>query len=319
MSIRAGLLGAARIAPKAFIAPAKARGDIDIVAVGCSSIDKGAAFIADNELMMADIRSYEAVCTHSDIDLVYCALPPSAHLQWVTLALESGKAVLVEKPFSMTAEQARLMVAASEKSGAPVMEAFHYFFHPAFQFVSDKLKSGAIGTPQHFRGEFSHHIKNENDELRYVRGLGGGALMDLGCYPLHAFRHLIGEPQIISAQAKRESGVDVAMTTHMSRAGISGEIYCDMGRDASGIKQFEIAGSAGTLRFEGFVAPHRGHIITLDSPEKSETFEIAGPGTYRAQLDDFMAVISGQKGKLSAQDAVKQMQAIDAIYAAAGF
>ncbi len=317
--IRAGLLGAARIAPKAFLAPAKARGDIDIVAVGCREAAKAESFITGNDLISAKAANYAQVCTDPSIDIVYCALPPSAHVKWVVMALEHGKAVLCEKPFAMNAEQAREMTAAARRAGSLLMEGYHYAFHPAFHFVREQIKAGAIGTPEHFRGEFAHHIENTPGELRYARPLGGGALMDLGCYPLHAFRSLFGEPQITRAQAARESGVDVSMQAGVQSGDVTGDIICDMSAAASGRVLFEVSGSLGTLRFNNFIAPHNGHTITITKPGESRLHVKAGITTYRAQLDDFIGAFTGQSARLSPRDAEAQMTAIDAIYAAAGF
>ncbi len=315
--IKAGLLGASRIAPKAFITPAKARGDIQIVAVGCRDAGKGRDYIRHNELGDAVCAGYEAVCTDPAIEAVYCALPPSAHLEWVGLALENGKAVLCEKPFSMSAAQAKQMADVSKKTGALLTEGYHYCFHAAFKFVEAQLSEGAIGDIVSFRGEFSHTIPNVPGELRYKKALGGGALMDLGCYPLHAFRQLIGEPDIKSATQVITGDVDSAMTAQLACGPVSGEIICDMGPDASGKVRLDITGTNGRVTYDGFVAPQTGHKITVQRGDTVTEHAIDGLSTYRAQLDAFAAALRGEGRTLPPSDAVLQMQAIDKIYAAA--
>ena len=316
--IRAGLLGAARIAPKAFITPAKARGDIDIVAVGSRSPDKAQTFIAQNALPKARAVSYEAVCTDPSVDIVYCALPPAAHLEFVSLALENGKAVLCEKPFSMTADEAQIMADISARTGVFLMEGYHYFFHPAFKFLSAQIAKGVIGDVTGFRGEFSHPIPNRPGQLRYLRALGGGALMDLGCYPLHAFRQLIGEPDIVSASAVMTGDVDSAMTAQVKCGDVPGEIICDMGPQAAGVVRLEIEGTSGQIVFDSFVAPQNGHNIAVSTGGQTQNYEIEGLSSYAAQLEAFVTALGDSGHPLSPADSVLQMRAIDEIYAKSG-
>ena len=328
--IRAGLLGAARIAPKAFITPAKARGDIDIVAVGSRSADKAQTFIAQNALPKARAVSYEAVCTDPSVDIVYCALPPAAHLEFVSLALENGKAVLCEKPFSMTADEAQIMADISARTGVFLMEGYHYFFHPAFKFLSAQIAKGAIGDVTGFRGEFSHPIPNSPGQLRYLRALGGGALMDLGCYPLHAFRQLIGEPDIVSASAVMTGDVDSAMTAQVKCGDVPGEIICDMGPQAAGVVHVELGArtaqedgervliASGQIVFDSFVAPQNGHNIAVSTGGQTQNYEIEGLSSYAAQLEAFVTALGDSGHPLSPADSVLQMRAIDEIYAKSG-
>jgi len=209
-----------------------------------------------------------------------------------------------------------LIAEAAKASGSLLMEGYHYFFHPAFKFVKSQIDAGVIGEITQFRGDFCHPIPNKPEQLRYIKSLGGGALMDLGCYPLHAFRHLIGEPDIITAKAKPEGDVDVSMHADVSCAGVSGKIICDMGPNASGIVRLDITGTKGRIVFDNFVAPHNGHKITVTCGADTALHEIDGPSTYRAQLDHFISAVGGGSTDLSPADSILQMQAIDAIYGA---
>ncbi len=310
--IRIGLLGAARIAPKAIVAPVSKRDDCTITAVGARDQAKASAFIETHELN-AGPAGYEQVCTDPNIDMIYCALPPSAHLKWVSLALEQGKAVLCEKPFAMNADEARQIVDIAKRHDAIVMEAFHYYFHPAFQKVKEVIPN--LGTLLEFSGIFNAEIKNLPGELRYVPELGGGGLMDLGCYPLHVFRSLIGEPEIVSATGLFEGGVDISIDAQLKCGETIGRIRSDM-RGPKTV-QFRLVGSRNTLTFQGFVAPQESYSIKIHNRFVQNKIEVKPAVTYDAQLDHFINLMAGADPMLPPEDAILQMAAIDKIYALA--
>lgn len=204
--IRIGVLGAAKIAPKAIIDPAAKRGDCTVSAVACRDGARGAEFAQACGVASVE-TDYEALVLREDVDLVYNALPPNRHADLTIAALKAGKAVLCEKPFAMNAAEARAMVAAGRETGRALVEAFHYRFHPAFRHALALLRDGAIGAVQRIDASFSIAIPYKEGELRHTLALGGGSLMDLGCYPLHWARTIAGgEPRIASASA--ETGAD---------------------------------------------------------------------------------------------------------------
>ncbi|WP_051279380.1 Gfo/Idh/MocA family protein [Hellea balneolensis] len=319
--IRIGVLGAARIAPKAIIAPVSKRGDCKITAVGCRSREKGLQFTVDNQLI-AEVMGYKELCTHPDIDLVYIALPPSAHLQWAGLAMEHGKAVLCEKPAAMGAADAKVISETSLRTGKPFMEAFHYYFHPAFQsFYKDTNRLMNSGMPLIFEGHFSASIPKRSGELRYKPELGGGALMDLGCYPLHAFRQIFGPLDVIDIEADIQGGVDVSLTAHLSGENAAGKIYCNMTEGAERADYLRVSEGAGRAsELESFVAPYRGYSLraTQDGEFTERQIGETDTTTYDYQLAHFIEVISGQRPRLTVSDMLDQAKTIEAIYQKAG-
>ena len=314
---RIGLLGAARIAPKGIISPAAKRDDCEIVAVGCRSREKGLQFVADNDLA-AEVMDYESLCTHPDLDMIYIALPPSEHAHWACLAMENGKAILCEKPAAMGIDDARIMAEVSRKTGRYFNEAFHYLHHPAFQKCQsdmDALFNCEDGYS--FEGLFTASIPKTPNELRYKAELGGGALMDLGCYALHALRQMFGEMNIVSVKADIEDGVDVALTAHLSTLHGSGKIYCSM-RDGVQRQDYIRAQNTAGARVEltNFVAPYRGYHYMLTA---GETFiqhheRATEQTTYDYQLSHFLSVLAGGASALPMTDMTAQAQTIEAIY-----
>ena len=209
--LRIGLLGASRIAPGAVIEPAAKRDDVTITAVAARDPARAAEY-ARTHGIGAVAGDYAALIARDDVDMVYNGLPPSGHLEWTLRALDAGKAVLCEKPFAMNAGEARTMVDAAAKAGLPLIEAFHYRYHPVMRQAVDMVRSGALGTLHRGYAMFDAPIRKTADELRWRRDLGGGALMDVACYPIHALRTLFGEePKVREARGVFEDGVDAKM------------------------------------------------------------------------------------------------------------
>ena len=217
--IRIGLLGASKIARGAVMAPARADGRFVISAVAARDPSRARAY-AEEHGIAAVADDYAALVTRDDVDVVYNALPPAGHARWTIAALEAGKPVLCEKPFARDAGEARAMVAAAQAASVPLLEAFHYRFHNVMLRAEALLRSGAIGALTGGGAEFHVAIPRTPGELRWSAEQGGGGLMDLGCYPVHALRTLFGaEPTIGSASAVFEDGVD---STSLRRAALSG-------------------------------------------------------------------------------------------------
>ena len=196
-----GILGAAGIAPRSLIQPARRRKDVVIGAIASRSLETARAYAYVNGIPNA-FGDYETLLTDPSIDLVYVALPPSEHAKWAIAALEAGKHVLCEKPLAMNAAEASRILATAEHTGKRLIEAFRDRYHPLSARISEIAESGRLGAIQSVRAEFSVHIPFDPMSIRHVPQLGGGALMDLDCYPVHWTRALLGEePTVASAVA----------------------------------------------------------------------------------------------------------------------
>lgn len=324
--IKIGLLGTANIAPKAIIHPAQDRDDCQILAVASRDMEKSKAYAREHNISEA-LDDYNALIAHPDIDLVYNALPPNRHADLTIAALKAGKSVLCEKPFAMNAHEADAMVTAAEMSDGYLIEGFHYRFHPAIIEFLTLIHHGEIGAVQSMDGVFNVNIPSKDGELRYIKELGGGAVMDLGCYTLHLSRLVsMAEPAVGSADAVlAESGVDAAMTAVMSFGDIKGTLACDMRGEKEREISFTVKGDKGTATLDQYVHPYREFTITVETESGVRTFtekddeKRYARSTYAYQLDHVLKVMSGKASPLTGgADAVNNMRAIDAIYAAAG-
>jgi predicted dehydrogenase len=314
---RIGLLGASRIAPKAIIAPALKRDDCEIVALACRDVERGRNYADQHAIPNVEIvNNYAALCGRDDIDIIYNALPPSKHLELAQFAM--GKVQLVEKPFAMNAAEASQIAALP----GVIMEAFHHRYHPAFGHFLKAVER--LGPLIYMTGRFHVTIPNNPGELRHIAELGGGGLMDLGTYPLQIARTVAGrEPRVIRATAiEGDPRIDVFVEAELDFGeGLTATISSDMREGIERVNYFEVIGAGGTVRFDNPVHPYRGCAIT--TPD-GVTTDVDHPRwktvtTYDAQLAHLLASLGmGMPPLTNAAEAVKQMQAIDAIYTQTG-
>ncbi len=315
-----GVLGAAGIAPKALINPAKRRDDVTVSAIASRSLTSAQAYAAEHGIGKA-YGSYEELLADPEVDLVYVALPPSGHAEWSIKALEAGKHVLCEKPFAMNSEQARSMNAAASASGRRLIEAFHDWYHPLEIYLAELVSSGRLGEIRTLDADFSANNPFNPTSIRHVPELGGGALMDLGCYPVRWLRgFMAAEPAVVSAHAEtNELGADMSIEATLQFGAATATLRCSMASQAL-VQRIEIIGSLASVTATGLVFPAKGHSIveTTDGLDRFST--VAGEESYDHQLAAVVAgLASGTPLPTEGADPIGNMETIDAIYAAAGF
>ena len=211
--LRIGVLGNARISATALLGPAASVPEVIVAAVAARDQSRAEAYAEQHEIPVA-YGGYEALLADPDIDAVYNPLPNSLHGPWTLRAIAAGKHVLCEKPFASNAQEAAEVADAAAASGLVVMEAMHYRYHPLIRRLKELV--GELGPVRHIQCWTSFAIGNE-DDIRYDYDLGGGALMDGGCYALDCLRLLgPGEPEVVAALAtEQKPGVDRAMTAFL--------------------------------------------------------------------------------------------------------
>ena len=318
--IRIGILGAAKIAPLAVITPVRDNPEFEIVAVGARDKGRAATYAAEHGIPFV-AEGYSALIARADVDLVYNALPPAAHLQWSVEALKAGKAVLCEKPFCMTAAQARSMVSAAEAAKQPLIEAFHNRFHNVMRRAVAIVASGELGPLVEAEAVFDAPIPYRPGELRWIVTQGGGALMDLGCYCVHALRTLAArEPSIASANCVVEQGVDATTAAELVFPnGLNAKLRTSMNAQAFAAT-LRLKGENGSLEISNYLAPQMGCRFTVEIGGKTRAEPTDGPSTYAAQLAHVSDVmLRGAMPLTGGTDAIANMACIEAIYEAAGF
>lgn len=319
--LKIGILGAARIAPLAMIEPAQRRDDVQIQAIAAAR--PGAAEKYAARYKIDDFyTNYEALIDNANVDLIYIALPPNLHATYTIKALRAGKHVLCEKPFALSVDEVHKMQAAADATGKRLFEAFHNCYHPLFDAVLKVKNSGRLGDITSVRANFSHHIPFVKGEFRHQKHAGGGALMDLGCYPLHWARNIMGEePRIKSADIRlNQQGVDVQTRAQLV---FSNNVPClietSMDEGFEHHQIFELFGTQGMLKIYGAVLPQLGHYVLQKTGDITRHFTVAGNTSFDHQLD---AIVSSMHNntplRSEGSDIIGNMTAIQAIFDAAG-
>lgn len=308
--LRVGVLGAARVAVFGMIAPAREVDGVEVVAIASRDPDRARAFATLHGVSSVS-ESYEALIESPDIDLVYVATPPFNHADLAIKALRAGKPVLIEKPLAMNAAEARAVRRTAEETGLAAIEAFHWRHHGLAARALTLLPE--IGPLRRLEARFDAMITQSDQEFRWNPSLGGGALMDLGCYCIHWIRTFSGiEPQVVRAKMDIEGGVDVTTEAHLACADMEATLHTSMRRPRQAVLRIE--GKHGSLLIENPLAPQLGHRLTLDREGRKTSESLDAEPTFTAQLRAVAAHLKDNKPfALPPDDAEKNMAVIDAI------
>jgi predicted dehydrogenase len=319
-TVRVGILGAARIAPNALIKPARNVTEAEVVAVAARDRSRADAFASKHGVPKV-CESYAALIADPGVDAIYNPLPNGLHAEWTIAALEAGKHVLCEKPFTANAKEAEDVAAVATRTGLVVMEAFHYRYHPLARRMRDIVESGELGTIRRVETALCFPLPKFSD-IRYQYDLAGGATMDVGTYTVHMAR-LLGceEPEVLSAAPKlRSLNVDRAMRAELSfPSGHTGRITCSMWSSWILQTSARVVGDRGELHVINPTAPQLWHRmrVKVDGTARREKF--TRRPTYEFQLEAFCAaVLRGEPTLTPPPDSVANMRVLDAIYVAAG-
>ena len=319
-TVRIGILGAARIAPQGVIKPAHKNPEAEVSAVAARDRGRAEAFASKHGIPKVH-DSYAALIADPDIDAIYNPLPNGLHAEWTIAALEAGKHVLCEKPFTANAKEAEDVAAVATRTGLVVMEAFHYRYHPLAQRMRDIVESGELGTIQRVQTTLCFPLPKFSD-IRYQYDLAGGATMDVGTYTVHMARLLgLEEPEVVSAHAKlRTPNVDRAMRAELAfPSGHTGRITCSMWSTWAIQTSARVVGDAGEMFVVNPTAPQVFHRMRVKRGDAKRTEHFPRRATYEYQLDAFCAaVLQGEPTLTPPADSIANMRVLDAIYVAAG-
>lgn len=315
--IRWGVLGVARIATVKVI-PAMQRGAVsEVTAIASRDIDKARKAAAELGIPKA-YGSYEELLADPDIDAIYNPLPNHMHVPWSIKAADAGKHVLCEKPISLTVEEARTLIAARDRTGVKMGEAFMVHLHPQWLRVVEILKSGEVGDLRALNFTFSYNNPDPNN-IRNNAEMGGGAIMDIGCYPIHFARWIFGgEPGRVSASIDRDP---TFKTDRLSSAILEfpqGHAAFTCSTQMSPFQRAQILGTKGRIEVEIPVnAPpdKESRIFVTTSETRTETFPLCDQ--YTLQGDAFSRAIQGEGDvPVSLEDALCNMAVIEAVFRA---
>jgi len=271
--LRWAILGAGSIAKK-FAHGLPLSGDGEVVAVGCRDAARGEAFCAE---FGGRPSTYAEAIARDDVDAVYIALPHHLHAEWTIAAARAGKGILCEKPFAMNAAEAREALRAVDEAGVFFMEAFMYRCHPQTIEVKRMLNDDVIGRPLMVHGEFGYNAARGWANFRADRELGGGALMDVGVYPV-SFALMVADEKpskamyAMRAEGNGYDGVGAGLLEFPSglKATFQTAIHANLRNEVT------IHGERGRIRLRSPWFCNGEVVVHLDGREP-ETVKVAGP------------------------------------------
>lgn len=334
-----GILGTGNIAGQ-FAAGVAGAKRSRIAAVASRSEPNAKAFAERFKIERAH-GTYEALLADAGVQAVYVSTPNSSHHKWTIAALEAGKHVLCEKPIAMNANEASEMFAAAKRSGRKLMEAFMYRTHPLTRAVMERVHDGAIGTPRLVRTSFCYRTTRIAGNVRFDRKLGGGALMDVGCYCVNLARHVAGqEPVEVSATAVfHKSGVDEEVTGWLRfPSGLTATFTCGMAVQADNsahlcgdegyilvpvpwkppVENAEfVIGRSATPRQDA--TPGTSSMAPPPPPPREVLHVNAGMPLYAIEADEFAKhVLDDAPSTITAADSIGNMETLDRLRAKIG-
>ena len=315
--VRWGVLGVAGITD-ATVPAMLASPSVDVI--GIASRDGARAAAAGARFGIEPFDGYEALLADPRIEAVYIPVPNAQHAEWTIRAAQAGKHVLCEKPLAVTEAEAREMVAAAADAGVLLVEAFMYAHHPRFRMIKDVIAAGRIGAIRSVHTVFTFDASQELGHSGFQGAPGSGATFDVGCYAIHAARHLLdAEPEAVTAHASisdLHGGVDMSTAMLMEFAG-GASSTAQVGMWSADQDTIEITGASGRI-----TVPHAflcgledgDFVVSVDGT--AETVSVPAVDHYVSQMESFCAAVRGTAPTpFGPDDAVAGARVLDAVTA----
>ena len=315
--VRWGILSTAKIAREKVIPAMQQAEFCEVVAIASRNMEQARAVAAQLNISKA-YGSYEELLNDTEIDAVYIPLPNHLHVPWALKAIAANKHVLCEKPIALSALQAKeLLEAAKQKPYLKVMEAFMYRFHPQWVHAKKLVDEGAVGQLKTIQSFFSY-FNTDPANIRNNKEIGGGGLMDIGCYCISLSRFIFNaEPQSVIANIE----FDPIMQTDSYASGIlhfsTGTSSFTCSTQLASYQRVNISGTAARIEIEiPFNAPPDAPTrIWLHKKDAVEEIIFNAVNQYTLQGDLFsQAIINNTDVPTPLQDAVNNMIVIEAVF-----
>jgi len=313
-AVKWGIVSTADINRKV-IPGAHASDKVELVGVASRDQDRADAYAREWDIPRA-YGSYEALLADPDIEAVYISLPNTLHAEWSIKALDAGKHVLCEKPFTRHPEEVNAAFEAAERNGRLLSEAFMYRHNPQTAKLVDLVRDGVIGELRLIRSAFSYGLY-DHENIRLRTDVEGGALMDVGCYNVSGSRLLGGEPERVWGEAwYGPSGTDWVFNGTLR---FPGDVLAtfDCATALSERDELEAIGSEGSLFLDD--PWHCVHpLIELRRNGGSERIELEPVDSYRLELENLSDAIRGEgRLLLGREDALGQAKVLEALHRSA--
>jgi len=313
-AVKWGILSTADINRK-LIPGAHASPKVELLAVASRDKARAESFAREWNIERA-YGSYEELFADPEVEAVYIPLPNTLHREWTIKAVDAGKHVLCEKPFSRHSEDVEAAFDAAERNDRLVSEAFMYRHNPQTARLTELVTEGAIGELRVVRAAFSYAMYDETN-IRLRTDVDGGALMDVGCYCVSGTRLLAGEPEHVYGDAwYGPSGTDWVFAATMRFPGNVVSTF-DCGTALPERDELEAIGSEGSLFLDDPWHCNRP-VIELRRDGGVERIELEPVDSYRLELENLSDAIRGESDlRLGREDALGQARALEALHTSA--
>ena len=322
--LRFGVLGAAKIAREKVIPPLMRSARCEVVALASRDAAR-AAEVAGQLGIAKSYGSYEELLADPNVDAIYNPLPNHLHVPWTIKAAEAGKHVLCEKPIGLDAAECEKLIAARDRTGVLIQEAFMVRTHPQWLRTRELVQGGRIGELKAIQGFFSYNLTDPTN-VRNVAEWGGGGLLDIGCYPITTSRFVTGlEPSRVAASIERDpqTGIDRLGMVMLDY----GSVQCGFQYSTQLVPRqtMQFFGDKGRLVVEvPFNAPNdvASRLSLYEGPGLGdvavETIEIPACDQYGVMGDAFAAAVQdGTPQPVPLENSLANMKVIDAVFRAA--
>ena len=322
--VRWGILGVANIASKKVI-PAMMQGvETEIVAIASRQLDRARQAAGRLSIPKA-YGSYEELLADQTVEAIYNPLPNHLHVPWSIRAAEAGKHVLCEKPIALSAPETKLLIASRDKTGVKIGEAFMVRLHPQWLRARELVRSGAVGELRSIVSVFSY-FNNDPKNIRNQRNIGGGGLMDIGCYPITMSRFLFGrQPVRVAAVMDRDPHTQTDRLTSVLLDFAPGQAIFTCSTQLVPFQRMQVLGTRARIDLEipYNIPPDRPSRIFIDDGSQlgglsARIEEFATVDQYTLQGDAFSrAIRQNSEVPVTLEDALANMAVIDAVFRAA--
>jgi len=323
--VKWGILSTASIAVRRVLPAMLQCEDAELVAIGTRSPEKGKSVAAQFSIPKVH-NSYEALLADPDVEAIYNPLPNHLHVEWSIHAASHGKHVLCEKPISRNVAEARQLLQARDNFGVKIGEAFMVRTHPQWLRTQELVRQGRIGPLRSAAGFFSY-FNDDPTNIRNREDLAGGALMDIGCYPIKTTRFVFGEePLRVFACVERDPNFKTDRLASAILEYPSGQCIFTVATQLTNYQRMQFFGATGRIDVEiPYNAPtdkptrifiDDGKDLYGGASQITESFPICNQFTIQADLFS-RAIRDNTEVPNPLEDAICNMAVIDALFRSA--
>lgn len=323
MKLNWGILGAAKIALEKVIPAMKHHNDFQVMGIASRNEEK-AKSAAEKLGIPKYYGSYEALLADPEIHVIYNPLPNHLHLEWTLKCMKAGKHVLCEKPIALKAEDVQQLIEARDKFGVKAGEAFMVKSHPQWLKAKEIIQKGELGKVKAIQGFFSYYNVNP-DNIRNIKESGGGAIWDIGCYPVTTSRFVLDEePQKVIAEMEFDKNFGTDILTSVIMKFPSAQVTFTVSTQLAPYQRMRIFGDKKELEISiPFNAPDNRPCEIKINPgdifqEKTEVVQFDTCNQYTIQAEAFSrAILDNKEVPVSLEDALQNTRVLEAIFLSA--